>query len=30
VREVRGATGDEIEAGHADDPGALSVRIVGS
>ncbi len=27
VREVRGATADEIEAGHTDDPGALRFRI---
>jgi FKBP-type peptidyl-prolyl cis-trans isomerase SlyD len=29
VREVRGATADEIEAGHADDPGALRFRVGG-
>ena len=30
VREVRGATGDEIEAGHADDPGAFRFRVADS
>ena len=30
VREVRGATADELEAGHADDPGALRFRIADS
>ena len=27
VREVRGATADEIEAGHAEDPGAFRLRV---
>ena len=27
VREVRGATADEIEAGRADDPGAFRLRV---
>jgi FKBP-type peptidyl-prolyl cis-trans isomerase SlyD len=27
VREVRGATADEIEAGHAEDPGAVRLRV---
>ena len=30
VREVRGATADELEAGHADDPGALRFRVADS
>jgi FKBP-type peptidyl-prolyl cis-trans isomerase SlyD len=30
VREVRGATVDELEAGHADDPGALRFRVADS
>ncbi len=30
VREVRGATADEIEAGHAADPGAVRFRVAGS
>jgi FKBP-type peptidyl-prolyl cis-trans isomerase SlyD len=30
VREVRGATADELEAGCADDPGALRFRVAGS
>jgi FKBP-type peptidyl-prolyl cis-trans isomerase SlyD len=29
VREVRGATADEIEAGRADDPGSLRFRVAG-
>jgi len=27
VREVRGATADEIEAGHAEDPGGFRLRV---
>jgi len=30
VREVRRATADEIEAGHADDPGAFRFRVADS
>ena len=30
VREVRGATADELEAGHADDPGAMRFRVGGA